>query len=149
MTVLNILVGVKRRSCFTLAKRTVCQIAYLFEKRYKGLRTNVTTSFTKIFTSGNMEGAATFEILDDAEDLLKDTKKYFEVRNTEKRLKYSKKAINEYVMLNECFFRSLVRKEYRYGLLFKMDVRVREKRHNNYVRVKSYFVNYNRDGFPL
>ena len=82
------------------------------------------------------------KILDDAEDLLKDTKKYFEVRNTEKRLKYSKKAINEY----ECFFRSLVRKEYRYGLLFKTDVRVREKRHNNYVRVKSYFVNYKKDG---
>ena len=41
---------------------------------YKVVRTNVTTSFTKIFTRGKMEGV-TFEILADAEDLLKDSKK--------------------------------------------------------------------------
>ena len=73
---------------------------------------------------------------------------HFEVRNTEKRRKYFKKAMDEYVMLNECFLRSSVRKQYGYGLLFKTDVRVREKRHNNYVSVKKDLVNYNKDGIP-
>ena len=43
----------------------------------------------------------------------------FEVQNTEKRRKYFKKAMDEYVMLNECFLRSSVRKQYGYGFLFK------------------------------
>ena len=74
---------------------------------------------------------------------------HFEVRNTEKRRKYFKKAMDEYVMLNESFLRSSVRKQYGYGLFFKTDVRVREKRHNRYVRVKNYFVNYKKDGILL
>ena len=73
---------------------------------------------------------------------------HFEVRNTEKRRKYFKKPMDEYVMFNECFLRSSVRKKYGYGLLLKTDVRVREKRHNKYVSVKKYFVNYNKDGIP-
>ena len=118
MTVLNILVGVKQRSCFTLAKRTVCHIAYLFDMRYKGLHTNVTISFTKIFTRVQMEGA-TFENLADSKDLSKDSQKRI----------------------------TLSEDPYRSNEIKREDIRLDLKnRHNNYVRLKKYLVNYKKDG---